>query len=205
MTQESLHTPTISTTTASPSPSPQAPPISSTPSQPPLPLTHEFVKLAHSRIKPHIHETPILTSHNLSTLASTPLAPSTSAPRVRLFFKCEMFQRAGAFKARGAFFSVSRLTEAQRQRGVCSHSSGTIFPFLFLYVTHPFLLFCPCLFLRMSEKGTSGKRMRDTTKEKRLTSRAPLEKRKPCSSPSPSSKDIRHPRPYRDAVQLVAQ
>lgn len=57
----------------------------------------------------------------------------TARPTVRLFFKCENQQRIGAFKARGAFHALGRLIveeglENVKQRGVVTHSSGTIVP-----------------------------------------------------------------------------
>ncbi|MGH8218159.1 MAG: pyridoxal-phosphate dependent enzyme [Steroidobacteraceae bacterium] len=71
------------------------------------------IREAHARIRPFIHRTPILTSASLDGLAAA-----------RLFFKCENFQRIGAFKARGAHNAIFSLTEAQAARGVVTHSSG---------------------------------------------------------------------------------
>ncbi len=68
---------------------------------------------AHTRIQPHIHKTPILTSHNLNEIAGC-----------SLFFKCENFQKAGAFKSRGACNSIFSLDEREIQYGVATHSSG---------------------------------------------------------------------------------
>jgi threonine dehydratase len=59
------------------------------------------------------HRTPVLTSRLLDRLTGA-----------TLFFKCENFQRAGAFKFRGAWHAVSRLGEAAVRRGVATHSSG---------------------------------------------------------------------------------
>lgn len=69
--------------------------------------------VAHERIKPHIHRTPVLTSSYLNELTGA-----------ELFFKCENLQKAGAFKARGASNAVFGLTEEQAARGVATHSSG---------------------------------------------------------------------------------
>lgn len=69
--------------------------------------------VAHERIKPHIHRTPVLTSSYLNDLTGA-----------ELFFKCENLQKAGAFKARGASNAVFGLTETQAARGVATHSSG---------------------------------------------------------------------------------
>ena len=69
--------------------------------------------IAHERIKPHIHRTPVLTSRVLDELSGA-----------SLFFKCENFQKAGAFKARGASNAVFGLTDQQAEKGVATHSSG---------------------------------------------------------------------------------
>jgi len=71
------------------------------------------IRAAHERIRPHIHRTPVLTSARLD-----------AAGGASLFFKCENFQKAGAFKARGATNAVFSLDDAAAQRGVATHSSG---------------------------------------------------------------------------------
>lgn len=71
------------------------------------------VRQAHDRIKPHIHHTPVLTSDYFDA--------KTGA---KLFFKCENFQKAGAFKVRGASNAVFGLDEAAAAKGVATHSSG---------------------------------------------------------------------------------
>ncbi len=76
-------------------------------------LTIEDVQEAHERIRPYIHRTPVLTS--------TYVNERTGA---RLYFKCENFQKAGAFKVRGACNAVFGLSDAQAAKGVCTHSSG---------------------------------------------------------------------------------
>ena len=68
---------------------------------------------AYVRITPHIHRTPILTSRFLNELVGG-----------EMFFKCENFQKAGAFKVRGACNAVFGLSDAEAARGVCTHSSG---------------------------------------------------------------------------------
>ena len=68
---------------------------------------------AHERIAPHIHRTPVLTSSYLDELTGA-----------RLFFKCENFQKAGAFKVRGATNAVFGLAEERAPLGVATHSSG---------------------------------------------------------------------------------
>jgi len=75
--------------------------------------TFEDVKAAHERIKPHIHRTPVLTSSYFNDLTGA-----------ELFFKCENFQKAGAFKVRGASNAVFGLSDEQAARGVATHSSG---------------------------------------------------------------------------------
>lgn len=75
--------------------------------------TYDDVVAAHARIKPYIHRTPVLTSRYINTLAGA-----------ELHFKCENFQKAGAFKARGASNAVFGLTDAAAARGVATHSSG---------------------------------------------------------------------------------
>ncbi|KAK1754803.1 tryptophan synthase beta subunit-like PLP-dependent enzyme [Echria macrotheca] len=100
------------------------------PSPPPLPLTRTSVQAAHALIKPYIHETPLLTSHSLNTIASTPSSSSSANPTLRLHFKCENLQRIGAFKARGAFHALQRLLSTttpeilRSNGGVTTHSSG---------------------------------------------------------------------------------
>ena len=69
--------------------------------------------IAHERIKPHIHRTPVLTSRVMDELSGA-----------ELFFKCENFQKAGAFKARGASNAVFGLNDAEAAKGVATHSSG---------------------------------------------------------------------------------
>jgi threonine dehydratase len=68
---------------------------------------------AHERIKPYIHRTPIVTSSCINKLVGA-----------ELFFKCENFQKAGAFKTRGASNAVFGLSEKQASKGVATHSSG---------------------------------------------------------------------------------
>ncbi|ERJ18425.1 Threonine dehydratase protein [Salinisphaera shabanensis E1L3A] len=74
---------------------------------------YDDVCRAHERIAPWIHRTPILTSATFDAMTGA-----------RLFFKCENFQKTGAFKSRGAVNAVFGLEEADAQRGVATHSSG---------------------------------------------------------------------------------
>lgn len=75
--------------------------------------TYDDVLAAHDRIRPYIHRTPVLTSSYFNELTGA-----------ELFFKCENFQKAGAFKARGASNAVFGLNDAQAEKGVATHSSG---------------------------------------------------------------------------------
>jgi threonine dehydratase len=76
-------------------------------------LNLETVRAAHQRIRSYIHRTPVLTNSWLN-----------DACRASLFFKCENFQKIGAFKARGATNAVFALDDEIARRGVATHSSG---------------------------------------------------------------------------------
>jgi threonine dehydratase len=76
-------------------------------------LDLDSIRTAHERIRPYIHRTPVLTSERLD-----------GASGASLFFKCENFQKIGAFKARGATNAVFALDDATARRGVATHSSG---------------------------------------------------------------------------------
>src|SRR5713101_8265748 len=76
-------------------------------------LDFDSIRAAHERIRAHIHRTPVLTSSRLD-----------EASGAHLFFKCENFQKIGAFKARGATNAVFALDDATARRGVATHSSG---------------------------------------------------------------------------------
>ena len=71
------------------------------------------IRQAAARIAPYIHHTPVLTCASLDHMANA-----------RLFFKCENFQKVGAFKFRGACNAVFSLADAEAARGVATHSSG---------------------------------------------------------------------------------
>lgn len=75
--------------------------------------TYDDVLAAHERVTPYVHRTPVLTSTYLNGLTGA-----------ELFFKCENFQKAGAFKARGASNAVFSLDDEQAAKGVATHSSG---------------------------------------------------------------------------------
>ena len=75
--------------------------------------TYDDVVAAHARIEPYIHRTPVLTSSYFNELTGA-----------QLFFKCENFQKAGAFKVRGACNAVFGLDDETAKKGVATHSSG---------------------------------------------------------------------------------
>lgn len=75
--------------------------------------TFTDVESAHQKIKSHIHRTPVLTNHQVDERAGA-----------RIFFKCENFQKVGAFKFRGACNAVFSLPDEQAANGVATHSSG---------------------------------------------------------------------------------
>jgi len=71
------------------------------------------IQSAHTRIKHFIHRTPVLTSSQLNRMFDC-----------ELYFKCENFQKVGAFKFRGATNAVLSLNDNQKKNGVVTHSSG---------------------------------------------------------------------------------
>ena len=76
-------------------------------------LTLDSIRLAEARIRPLVHRTPVVTSRTFDEAAGR-----------RVFFKCENFQRAGAFKMRGATNKILSLADGERARGVVAFSSG---------------------------------------------------------------------------------
>ncbi|KAJ4079887.1 hypothetical protein NW760_015249 [Fusarium oxysporum] len=106
------------------------------------PLTRDSVVAAHDIIRPYVYKTPVMTNSTISSLASTPRDPNDlrntewagrqpAKPKLRLWFKCENFQRVGAFKIRGAFHAIERLKQEPgwregggMEKGVATHSSG---------------------------------------------------------------------------------
>ena len=78
-----------------------------------LPVSYQDVAAAAQRLAGHAHRTPVLTSRQVDERTGC-----------RVFFKCENFQRVGAFKFRGAFNALSQLALEQRRRGVLAYSSG---------------------------------------------------------------------------------
>ena len=75
--------------------------------------TIEDIQAAFTRISPYIHKTPVLSCTTIDSMCGG-----------RLFFKCENFQKVGAFKIRGATNAVFSLSDKQASRGVATHSSG---------------------------------------------------------------------------------
>ncbi|CAM8946560.1 unnamed protein product [Rhodiola kirilowii] len=71
------------------------------------------IRDAHDRIQSYINKTPVLTSQTLNSMAG-----------LNLSFKCECFQKGGAFKFRGACNAIFSLTDEQAAKGVVTHSSG---------------------------------------------------------------------------------
>jgi len=69
----------------------------------------------HERILPFINRTPVMTSSYIDNLADT-----------SLFFKCENFQKVGAFKMRGATNAALNLSDSQLKMGLATHSSVTM-------------------------------------------------------------------------------
>jgi len=69
----------------------------------------------HLRIQPYIHNTPVVTSRLLDEIAGC-----------KIFFKCENFQKMGAFKMRGANNAILHLSKEQLKKGVVTHSSGNM-------------------------------------------------------------------------------
>ncbi len=76
-------------------------------------VSFEDVKTAYERIRRASIQTPLMTSLTANRLTNC-----------SIFFKCENFQRTGAFKFRGAYNAISQLPEKEKQRGVITHSSG---------------------------------------------------------------------------------
>ncbi len=76
-------------------------------------LSLDSIRLAEARIRPLVHRTPVVTSRTFDEAAGR-----------RVFFKCENFQRAGAFKMRGATNKILSLSDDERARGVVAFSSG---------------------------------------------------------------------------------
>jgi threonine dehydratase len=78
-----------------------------------LPITKTSIEQAHSRIKPYVRQTPVMTSDEIDAMAGC-----------NIFFKCENLQHIGAFKARGAMNAALSLSPEELAKGLATHSSG---------------------------------------------------------------------------------
>ncbi len=76
-------------------------------------ISFNTIQEAHDRIRPYIHRTPVLTNQTINALAGA-----------ELFFKCENFQKIGAFKARGGLNAVLQVAANQEGKAITTHSSG---------------------------------------------------------------------------------
>lgn len=76
-------------------------------------ITKEAVELAAKTIEPYIHRTPVLTNKSINELTG-----------IDFYFKCENFQKIGAFKIRGGMNATLSLSPEQLKNGIATHSSG---------------------------------------------------------------------------------
>ena len=76
-------------------------------------ITREAIEQAEKIIKPYIHQTPVLTNKSINELTG-----------IDFYFKCENFQKIGAFKIRGGMNATLSLNAAQLKNGIATHSSG---------------------------------------------------------------------------------
>lgn len=76
-------------------------------------ISKEDIINAHERIKPYIHRTPVMTNNSINEMTG-----------IQFYFKCENFQKIGAFKIRGGMNATLSLNEAQLKNGIATHSSG---------------------------------------------------------------------------------
>ncbi len=75
--------------------------------------TFQEIQKVHQRIKPYINQTPVMSSSAINEMSGA-----------EIYFKCENFQKIGAFKMRGAANAILALTDEERAKGVATHSSG---------------------------------------------------------------------------------
>ena len=135
-------------------------------------LAFPHILEAAQRIAPWVHRTPVLQSAWLDEHCGC-----------RLFFKCENFQKAGAFKARGAHNAVFLLGRDSAQRGVATHSSGN---------------HAAALALAARRRGIAAHVV--------MPSNAPAIKRRPSQATAESSSNAHHTRRARSATRdLVAR
>ena len=76
-------------------------------------MTKAYLQECHTAIKPFIHNTPVLKSGLINAIVGS-----------NVFFKCENFQKMGAYKMRGASNAIMHLTDNKKKKGVLTHSSG---------------------------------------------------------------------------------
>ncbi len=76
-------------------------------------MNKETLLQVHERVKPYIHRTPVLTSDLINDMV-----------KAQVYFKCENFQKMGAFKMRGAANAILSLSKEEQSKGVVTHSSG---------------------------------------------------------------------------------
>ncbi|AFD07945.1 threonine ammonia-lyase [Solitalea canadensis] len=76
-------------------------------------ITVEDIQKAHERIRDHIHHTPVFTNHTINELTGA-----------AIYFKCENFQKIGAFKARGGLNAVLQVAANNEAQAITTHSSG---------------------------------------------------------------------------------
>jgi len=76
-------------------------------------ITYEDVRDAARRLEDVVHRTPVLTSRTVNERV-----------QADVFFKCENFQRTGAFKLRGGYNAIAQLSDEEKERGVITYSSG---------------------------------------------------------------------------------
>ncbi|MFX1430462.1 MAG: threonine/serine dehydratase [Promethearchaeota archaeon] len=76
-------------------------------------MSYKGIQNAYKRIKSYANKTPVMTSSTLNKLTNA-----------KIYFKCENFQKVGAFKFRGAFNAICMLTDEEKKHGVITHSSG---------------------------------------------------------------------------------
>ena len=76
-------------------------------------MSFQGIEEAYSRIRDIVNKTPVMNSRTLNSLMNA-----------EIYFKCENFQRVGAFKFRGAYNTLSLLSKEEKKQGVITHSSG---------------------------------------------------------------------------------
>lgn len=76
-------------------------------------MNKETLIQVHDKVKPYIHRTPVLSSELINEITGC-----------KVFFKCENFQKMGAFKMRGATNAILQLSDENKKNGVVTHSSG---------------------------------------------------------------------------------